>query len=351
MLSVGSLRPRLPQPPGQFRALIFLGVLCCLLGLVGCGQVITRATPTPVPTSTPVPLQAPTVRPTATPAPYTPAPTSTPTATPTPIIYVIQRGDTLLDVAIKFGISVQALQDANGITDPRTLQINQELIIPREALTATGTPTATPTPLPFVVENVNLHYTPLGGLWCFGEIHNTTGTDLEQAGVTVILLDAAGKELARVQERIQVELIAPGGRAPFAAHFTAPPQSFASYSVVPWVGVRGYVGSYYRDLEVRDVVGAGERYAMYTLTGRVANVGPEDALGVVVTATLYDALGRVIGVRRGPPEHNVIPRGGETTFSLQFTPTGGPVASFRVQALGRRVVTPWPGATSTASGR
>jgi hypothetical protein len=61
-----------------------------------------------------------------------------------------------------------------------------------------------------------------------------------------------------------------------------------------------------------------------------------------VTVTLYDALGRVIGTRRGPPEHNVIPRGGETTFSLQLTPAGGPVASFRVQALGRRQLTPTP---------
>ncbi len=313
-----------------------------LLALSACGQVITRATPTPVPTPTVHLTQAATPRPTATPAPYTPAPTSTPTATPTPVIYVIQRGDTLLDVAIRFGVSAQSIQDANGITDPRSLQINQELVIPREALRATGTPTTTPTPLPFRVENITFYRTALGDLWCLGEIHNTTGQDLEQAGVTVALRDASGKTLAQAQERVQLDLIAPDGRAPFAVRFSSPPAAFASYSVVPWLGVRGYIGNYYRDLEARNLQASGERYAVYSVKGNITNVGPEDAIGVVVVVTTYDALGRVIGSRRSPPDHNVIPRGGDTTFDLQITPAGGPVAGFRVDVLGHRQPTPTP---------
>ena len=63
---------------------------------------------------------------------------------------------------------------------------------------------------------------------------------------------------------------------------------------------------------------------------------------VDVTVTIYDALGRVIGTRRAPPEYNVIPRGGQSPFVLELTPAGGPVASFQVQALGRRMPTPTP---------
>jgi len=323
--------------------LFWLAVSLGVLG--GCGQVITRPTPTPMPTPTlsVEVTRAATLRPTATPAPYTPAPTATPTVTPTPIIYTIQRGDTLLDIAIKFRISVQGLQEVNGITDPRGLQIGQELIIPREELLAAkGTPTPTPTALPFGVENVSFGYTPLGALWCFGEVHNTTGADLEQAAVTISLLDTNGKVLAQTQERVQLDLIGPGGRAPFAARFAQPPASFASYLVVPWLGVRGYVGSFYRDLEVRAATGAGERYAAYVVTGKIANIGPEDAIDVHITVTIYDGLGRVIGTRRGPPDHNVIPRGGETTFEMRLTPSGGPVESFRITAQGRRILTPTP---------
>ena len=69
-----------------------------------------------------------TLPPTATPAPYTPEPTATPTVTPTPVFHVIQAGESLLGIATQYDISVAALQDANGILDPRFLQIGEQLI-------------------------------------------------------------------------------------------------------------------------------------------------------------------------------------------------------------------------------
>ena len=291
----------------------------CLSLLAGCGrfgQVITRL-PTATPTATPtVALTiAATQRPTATPAPYTPAPTATPTITPTPIVYRIQRGDNLMKIAGQFGVSLRSLQDTNGITDPRALRVGQELLIPGaedDPEGAGATPTSEATPLPFAVENVTFSNSPLGGLWAFGEIHNTTGTDLEQAGVTISLLDEAGAVVAEAQDYVQVELIRPGERAPFALRFDAPPQSFASYLAAPWKGVLGYVGGYYLDLTARDAQGTGERYSTYTVSGVIANTGPEDAVEVSVTVTLYDALGpghrhaaRTAGVRRDPDRRPV----------------------------------------------
>ena len=325
---------------------LILATFTLFLLLAACeGQVITRVTPTPSATPTVALTIAATQRPTATPAPYTPAPTATPTITPTPIVYRIQRGDNLLKIATQFGISLRSLQDSNGITDPRALQVGQELLIPSKEDDVEGAgaaATVEATPLPFAVENVTFSNSPLGGLWAFGEIHNTTGNDLEQAGVTISLLDKNGAAVAQEQGYVQVELIRPDGRAPFAMRFTSPPQSFVSYLAVPWKGVLGYVGGYYLDLVAEDTQGAGERYSTYTVSGVIVNTGPEDAVEVSITVTLYDALGRVIGTRRAPPEYNVIPRGGQSPFTVELTPTGGPVASFRVDALGRRMPTPTP---------
>ena len=78
--------------------------------------------------------------------PATPSDTPTPTVTPTPIIYVIQKGDTLIPIARKFGITVQDIQTANGSSAPRRLRIGQEIIIPPKD--AEGEPTAIPTPTP-----------------------------------------------------------------------------------------------------------------------------------------------------------------------------------------------------------
>jgi len=308
--------------------------------LAACGQVITLPTATPPPTPTIEVTLAATPRPTATPVPYTPAPTPTPTATPTPIIYTVQRGDTLLAIARKYGVTVAALQETNGILDPRALRIGQQLIIPRheEALLGGGEPTPTPTPLPFDIVNLYFDRTPLGGLWCLGEIHNTSDVDLEQVQVMVTLYDDQHEVLASGSAFVQLDLIAPDGRAPFAIFFPDAPATFASYEAQPLSGVPAYVGGYYRDLEVRGTEAEGERYASYTVRGRVVNVGPEDAVGVSVVITAYDALGHVIGVRKGIPKHNVVPRGGETTFQVELVPVGGPVITYTVQALGRRIL-------------
>lgn len=59
-------------------------------------------------------------------------PPPTPTATPTPVIYVVQSGDTLGQIAVQFGVEVDALAARNGIDDPRTLRTGVRLIIPRQ---------------------------------------------------------------------------------------------------------------------------------------------------------------------------------------------------------------------------
>jgi hypothetical protein len=99
------------------------------------------------------------------------------------------------------------------------------------------------------------------------------------------------------------------------------------------------VGGYYRDLEVADIRTRGERYASYTVTGAIRNVGPEDAVDVQAVLTAYDPLGRVIAMRKVTPDYNVIPRGGETPFTAVLAPVGGPVERVTVVAQGRRATT------------
>jgi LysM repeat protein len=63
--------------------------------------------------------------------------------------YVLQPGDTLIDVAEKFGVTVAALKEANGIKNGFRLQMGQVIIIPGVAAQPTNaapvnaTPTAT----------------------------------------------------------------------------------------------------------------------------------------------------------------------------------------------------------------
>ena len=44
--------------------------------------------------------------------------------------YTVQRGDTMSSIAVKFGVTVAALQNANGITNPDKITVGQVLKIP-----------------------------------------------------------------------------------------------------------------------------------------------------------------------------------------------------------------------------
>jgi len=64
-----------------------------------------------------------------TPTPPTPE-TPEPTAPASGQVYIVQDGDIPETIAAQFGITAEELMAANGITDPASLQIGQELIIP-----------------------------------------------------------------------------------------------------------------------------------------------------------------------------------------------------------------------------
>jgi LysM repeat protein len=331
---------RIVNKQGSWRLHPLVGSL--VLGvIVGCGQVITLTpTPTPEPTETlSLALAAATMLPSATPAPYTPEPTPTPTLSPTPVVYTVQSGQSLLTIADQFAVSVAALQDANGILDPRTLQIGQQLVIPRpeEVEEMAADATLTPTPLPATVQNLYFGETTTGGLWVLGEAQNESDVALEQVRVGVVLLDEQGEETALASEMVALDLIDVQGHAPFAVYFPDAPANFGQYRASVISAAPAYVGSYYRDLEVRNLQSDGERYASYTVTGAIFNYGPEEAVSVQVVLTAYDPLNRVIAMRKVDPDHNVVPRGGETTFTAVLVPLGGPVERIEAIAQGQRL--------------
>ncbi len=103
----------------------------------GQSEVVVQATPNPTPqptTDSSTTEPQPTVSDeqlTATPTPtLAPQPAALPGAAATPLVYLVQSGDTLIGIAIKFGVDVDLLASENGITDPETLKVDQELTIP-----------------------------------------------------------------------------------------------------------------------------------------------------------------------------------------------------------------------------
>jgi LysM repeat protein len=150
------------------RALPWLG-LAALVALTACRP--TRSRSGPVPTATPPGLLfgaptatatvAPAMPPTPTLLPVTPimpegAPTPTPFFSPLPpptpvapaptaappaqVTHVVQPGETLFRIALRYGTTVEAIARANNLINPDFIVPGQRLVIPVSA-PAAGTPT------------------------------------------------------------------------------------------------------------------------------------------------------------------------------------------------------------------
>jgi LysM repeat protein len=307
--------------------------------LAGCGRVIT---PVPEAAATPTSMAIvqrtrPTLTPRATSTPRlaTPVATPTPTKTPTPVIYTIQPGDTLLKIAIEFGRSNEAIQEANGIIDPRYLQIGQPLIIPPPEVNPEEPPTPTPTPLPLNVTAINFQQTRQGTLWCLGAIYNPGSVPLTEVVLEASLMDESGALLAREAAFTQLDVVLPEQSVPFAILFNTPPSSFAQYQITPVSGIPLAEDTrYYFDLEAFDVRGSLQSTGAYQVTGQLHNFGGADVEVVRLVVIAFDTEGRALAQRQVELALSLLKAGAITPFEVELTIPNGKVDRHAVLAQG-----------------
>ena len=93
--------------------------------------------PATTPTSTPIVQPVPGLPPTTTPPPIPPN---------DEFAYYVQAGDTLFNIANRFGVTMQVIAQRNNILNPNLLYIGQLLFIPSTNTPPPPSPTATPAP-------------------------------------------------------------------------------------------------------------------------------------------------------------------------------------------------------------
>jgi len=135
VLEMFAMRHR-PQRSHSGVARLLCIALLALSTLVACSNPVggdddPAAKASPGTTPTPAPAMK-VVTPTAVVAG---APTATNSAgaqppTQNPATYVVAEGDTLYQIAVKFGVELDALISLNGLSDPNDIQVGQELKIP-----------------------------------------------------------------------------------------------------------------------------------------------------------------------------------------------------------------------------
>ncbi len=176
--------------------------------LSGCGgnAPANASTATLAVWTTPTPSATPTAAPVSS---LTPAP---PLPSPTPFTYLVRESDTLIGIAVRFGVSLESLRAANPQVNERFLSIGQALIIPLALAATPEAAAATPFPLELGTPRC---YPQLGGsAWCVSQLHNPGGAPVESVLVEISVTDSQGKALALQQVTPPLARLAPGSTLP-----------------------------------------------------------------------------------------------------------------------------------------
>jgi LysM repeat protein len=184
----------------------------------------TIVLPTPTATRTAAPTRTPSPLPTATPVPPTATATSVPEPSPQPAVHVVASGDNLGKIGLQYGVSAEAIAQANNITLKTMLSLGQKLIIPGvggPAPTqtippgATTEPTQTPTSGPTQTPSA-IHVIAKG---------DTLGAIAAKYNVSVETIARANNITPTTILRLGQELVIPGVEDPAAARVTPSPSA------------------------------------------------------------------------------------------------------------------------------
>jgi LysM repeat protein len=263
--------------------------------------------------------------------------TSTPTATP--VTYAVQAGETLLGIAIRFGVSLEALQAANPTVEARFLSIGTVLIIPppEGGFLAAATNLAPPAPAPVILGKPACYAVPSGSLYCLLDARNPGDLPLENVSVRLTLAGGDGLPLMVGVAYAALDIIPPGQAAPVGL-LVQPAPSVPVMAIgveVLTANLAGEPAPAGRAVPLEIIGMSGQAGTQeQSLTAQARNPSSAALAQAWWVLTLYDADGRVIGYRKQSMGAGLAP-GEVREIAASAGSLAGPVDHFDLQAEGR----------------
>lgn len=306
-------------------------MLCISVWVTGChiasGYALTSS-PTEPPRITLTVRQHATSPPstplTAPPAATSPAQTTAIASAGAPV-YTVRPGDTLLGIALDFGIEVAQIQAANPGIDPRGLQVGQQLTIPLATLLP---PLTSPTMLALHLPPPTCYPLPTGYTLCLGEAQNPHPYPVEGTRLRVQLEDVTRAVLAEQAVGLEQAMIPAGQAAPYAVTFAQEWEDgyTSSATILQAMPQPAQAAERFVPLLVEEA--AGELVnGRYVLTATLYNPTSRPTRPALLVLSVRDADQRMAGYRvagtarglqpgeRLPVTLEVIPQGGAAPFT------------------------------------
>jgi len=261
---------------------------------------------------------------------------TTPSPTPTPSAYTVKKGDTLLEIAQRSGISLAELLAANPGIRPEALSVGQVIQIP-----AARPPDALLPPATAELGQAAC-FPSGGGLYCFVPVHHPGAGWLENVRVQVTLFDAEGR-LVTSQEALPPLSGLPAGKTLPAIAFFPGVETWLSSNVETSSAIQAQVltaiqtdGARYLPIEIKNLlVGIAWGGLSAQAEGQVY-LPPEakPASTIWLAGVAYDVAGSIVGVRRWEWSGSLTP-GQTLPFSFAVYSAGKPIERVEVLAEAR----------------
>lgn len=242
---------------------------------------------------------------------------ASPSPSPTPNRHTVREDDTLLEIALRYDVTLEALLAANPEVDPLSLQIGTPLVIPdMDGDASPPAPDAPPAPLR--VAAPTCYPTPTDGTLCLGLVENNQDVPAERVTVHVQLLDAAGRSLAEQIAGPEQSYIEEAAFAPYRALFADVPEEDVASVVITLetAALTDTLDRRFVSLEItNEQLQPDGRQYLFTATLR--NPSERGAASPRVVVTLRDAQKQVYGYRVWESDTDLLP-GQQTDLRLNL---------------------------------
>ncbi len=146
---------------------------------------------------------------------------------PTPFVHVVTKGETLLAIAIKYGVELDQLLAANPNVDPHFLSVGQSLRIPGPNGEPVQSLLPTSTPMPLALSSTRCYPTPSQKIICLVTVSNPSDFAVEAVTGQITLLTSAAGSVDSHLAYAPLNLLPPGGELPLTTTFDLPEDHLA----------------------------------------------------------------------------------------------------------------------------
>jgi len=246
--------------------------------------------------------------------------------TPTPFSHLIVEGDSLLGIALQYGVELNDLLLANPGANPRFLTVGSRLVVP---LGGGDGPIPTATPRPVELSPVSCHAALSGELWCFLKAGVAEGPPIEGLVGLVTLLDHRGQPLRTEPAFSPLNLLLPGSELPLVAYFAPPvPEFSAAVAAIISAVSAGEPAGRYLQVELVEIESfISEDRLVGTVEGFLAlEIDPDQsAEWIRVVVVGLDAGGQIVGITSFDPGE-AGPVSQRLAFRIEVASLGPPIA-------------------------